>query len=124
MSDFVMLDLSASTHISMPESLTVREAEQIHASLVQAVRDQQAIVLDCRSARAIDLSFIQLVLAARKSALAAGKTLFVIPPANGLLSDVLRRTGLLGAPDAAPSADQLFWFHKEATGGENHPHSR
>lgn len=124
MSDFVMLDLSASAHISMPESLTVRDAEQIHVRLVQAVRDRQSIVIDCSAATEIDLSFIQLVLSARKSARAAGKALSVVPPSDGLLADVLRRAGLLGAPDAAPAADQLFWFHKEATGGEDRSHSR
>lgn len=124
MSDFVMLDLSASAPITMPDLLTVREAEQIHARLVQAVRDRQMVVVDCSAATEIDLSFVQLVLSARRSALAAGKTLSVVPPAGGLLPDVLRRAGLLAAADEAPSADQLFWFHKEATGGENHPHSR
>jgi anti-anti-sigma regulatory factor len=124
MSAFVMLDLSAPANMAMPSSLTIREAEQIHACLLQAVRYQQTVVVDCSAATEIDLSFIQLVLSARKSARAAGKNLCVVPPPDGLLADVLRRAGLLGAPEAAPSADQLFWFHKEATGGENHPHCR
>jgi hypothetical protein len=124
MSDFVMLDLSASGPVSMLASLTVRDAKQVHACLAQAVRDRPSIVLDCRSATEIDLSFIQLVLSARRSALAAGKSLSVMPPTGGLLSDVLRRTGLLGASDSVPSADQRFWFHKEMPGGEDHPHSR
>jgi hypothetical protein len=124
MSDFVMLDLSAPVHVSMPPSLTVREAEQIHARLLEAVRDQQAVILDCGAATEIDLSFVQLVLSARKSALAAGKSLAVVPPPGGLLSDVLRRAGVVDASDSGPQADQQFWSHKETTGGKDRSHSR
>lgn len=123
MSEFVMLDLSAPTYVSMPSSLTVREAEHVHACLVEAVRDRPTIVLDCRAATEIDLSFIQLVISARKSARAAGKTVAVVPPADGRMTEILHRGGLIGATDALP-ADQLFWFHKEASGGEDRALSR
>jgi hypothetical protein len=124
MSDFVMLDLAPPSHVPMPGALTVRDAGRIHARLLQAVREQQKVVVDCSDATEIDLAFVQLVFAARKSATSAGRELSVIPPAGGLLADVLRRAGLLGGADTPLSADHDFWFNKEATGGEDRSHSR
>jgi anti-anti-sigma regulatory factor len=123
MSEFVMLDLSAPTYVTMPPSLTVRDAEHVHARLLEAVRDRSSVVIDCRAATDIDLSFIQLVISAHKSALANGKALTVVPPSDGRMTDILRRAGLIGTADRPP-ADALFWFHKEATGGEDRAHSR
>ncbi len=124
MSEFVMLDLSASARVSLPPSLTVRDAANIHARLVEAVRDRPSIVVDASAAIEIDLSFLQLVISARKSALASGKALSVVPPADGRLADMLRRAGLIGAADTALPPDQRFWLHEEAIGGEDRTHSR
>jgi anti-anti-sigma regulatory factor len=130
MSEFVILDLAqpapgvaGPARVAMTGALTVRNAEHIHQRLLQAVRDHHDVVLDCANASEIDLSFIQLVLAARKSAAAAGKTLSVAAPTTDLLADTLRRAGVLDTADA-PAADQLFWCNKGPSDAEDHSHRR
>lgn len=97
----------------MPAVATIREAEHIKSLLLEALHEKQKIVVDCRAVDEVDLSFVQLVLSARKSAAAANKPLGVIPPPSGLMTDVLRSAGLLRSADEAPADDQLFWFNKE-----------
>jgi hypothetical protein len=117
MSEFVMLDLTtpagaappASVPAALPAALTIREAENIQARLLDLVREQETVVVDCSAAAEIDLSFVQLVLSARKSAIALGKRLTVVPPASGLLSDVLRRAGIVPSTGEPPPTDQSFW---------------
>ncbi|MDQ2078549.1 STAS domain-containing protein [Xanthobacteraceae bacterium Astr-EGSB] len=109
MSEFVMLDLTTPAGVAMPAALTIREAEKIQSQLLQAVREQENIVVDCSAATDVDLSFVQLVLAARKSAAALGKKLSVIPPASSVLSDVLWRAGILPSASDPPPAEQSFW---------------
>jgi hypothetical protein len=121
MSEFVMLDLttpagaappaiaSAALPAALPAALTIREAENIQSRLLDLVREQEAVVVDCSAATEIDLSFVQLVLSARKSAVALGKRLTVLPPASGLLSDVLRRAGIVPSTGEPPPTDLSFW---------------
>jgi anti-anti-sigma regulatory factor len=123
MSEFVMLDLTAPTSAPLPARLTIRQAEDIRDRLLAALHDRQDIIIDCSATTEVDLTFIQLVLAARKSAAAAGKHLSLVPPGNGLLTEVLQQAGLVGAPDMLP-ADKSFWCNEEARGGENRSDSR
>jgi multidrug resistance efflux pump len=109
MSEFVMLDLTPTAGAVMPPVLTVREADQIQSRLLQAVREQEEVVVDCSGATEVDLSFVQLVLAARKSATAAGKKLSVIAPASGLLANVLWRAGIIAEAGGPLPAEQSFW---------------
>lgn len=87
--------------IAFAGELTIRNAEQMHARFLDAVHRFQAITVDCAAATDIDLSFIQLVLAARKSAEAAGKLLSIAPASAALLAVAFGRAGL---SDGATSA--------------------
>lgn len=93
-------------------ALTVRHADQIHESFVDALRQHQHIVVDCGQASQVDLTFVQLVLSARRSADAAGKRLSLAEPAAGDLLDVLRRAGLAASPGGPAVAGQDFWFQQ------------
>jgi ABC-type transporter Mla MlaB component len=85
-------------------SLTVRNIVAVRDILLAALTGSQVVQVDCRAADAIDLSFIQLVLAARLSASQAGKQLTLAVPADGVLHAALEQGGLLGATGGDP-----FW---------------
>lgn len=68
--------------------------------------------IDASGVTEADLSVLQLLLSARKSALKAGKTLTLSAPADGALRDALVLGGFLGtAGQSGPEAD--FWLNRE-----------
>ncbi len=88
----------------------IREAEQIRSSLLEAVRQHNRVVIDCTRAASIDISIIQLILSARKTAAAAGKTVALARPADDSLLDTLLHAGLVNPKGGSPAADQTFWL--------------
>ena len=84
--------------------LTVRTAATVRSALIEALTEHQAVEVDCSAAETIDLSLIQILLAARLSARQQGKQLTLAAPAAGVLRAVLERGGLL-----PPSGADPFW---------------
>jgi DNA-binding transcriptional ArsR family regulator len=90
--------------------LTVRLAKQIRARIIEALGQFPSVTIDCSGATEVDLSFIQLILSARKSASASAKTLSLAQPADGALLEALRQAGLVAPAEREPVADQTFWL--------------
>jgi len=84
--------------------LTVRTIKTVHDTLLKALAGNHAVQVDCTAADSVDLSFIQLLLAARRSAHEAGKQLTLAAPASGALLAALEQGGFL--PHARPDP---FW---------------
>src|SRR5436305_247912 len=101
-----MSELVDTNRLTLVGALTVRNIEQIRTRLLQAMRRHRVVVVDCALATGVDLSFLQLVLAARKSAAAAGKTVALADRASGVLCDGLLEAGLLSPAGSPPAADQ------------------
>ena len=72
-------------------SLGVREAARVGAELHQALSGSDTLLLDCSGLTQVDLSIIQLLAAAHKTAAAAGKVLRLITPTGGPLAALLRQ---------------------------------
>jgi ABC-type transporter Mla MlaB component len=85
-------------------ALTVRTIAGIRASLLDAMSSHDAVQVDCAAAASVDLSFIQLLLAARRSAQQAGKQLTLAAPADGALLAALEQGAFL-----PPGAADPFW---------------
>jgi hypothetical protein len=68
------------------------------------------IAIDCSSATEIDLTFIQLLVAARISARIAGLSINFVPCPDGVLLDTLTRSGFRVVPENGAG----FWFTGEA----------
>jgi len=89
---------------------TMRTIEAIHARLSRLIEEKPAVEIDCSAATEVDLSLIQLLLAARKGANASGKTLILSRPASGALRDALMRSGLLTAAGGSERDEHNFWL--------------
>lgn len=74
--------------------LTMHRADEICTKLTEALENNVIVNVNCADATDMDVSFIQLVLAARKSAVAKGGDLQVISPGSSLLSTTLTRSGI------------------------------
>jgi anti-anti-sigma regulatory factor len=89
----------AAASVVLEGMLTIRTAEDIHTKLIDALARNTAVVIDCSAAESIDLSFIQLLLAARRSAETAGHTFALAAPASGVLAAALTQGGFLPSND-------------------------
>jgi len=85
-------------------ALTIRTIATTHATLLQALHQHPAVLVDCSAADTVDLSLIQLLLAARVAACQAGKQLGLAAPASGPLLAALHQGGFL-----PPSGPDPFW---------------
>ncbi|MDG3439625.1 STAS domain-containing protein [Nitrospirillum amazonense] len=101
---------------------TLRNAEETHAALLSAMKAHAVLEIDCGALDEVDISFVQLLLAARKSARDAQRVLKLAQPVSGPLRDTLHRGGFLmtaelaaGVPAPADqTTDSDFWLHTEA----------
>lgn len=88
----------------------LRTAQETAASLRQALAEHDSIVVATDAITSADITTIQLLLAARKQAVASGKTLFLARPAAGVLRDLLIETGCLDASGQPLTPDGEFWI--------------
>jgi ABC-type transporter Mla MlaB component len=122
MSELLMHELPVKDRVLLGGPLTVRTIALVHERLLAALREFPSVTVDLSRAGEVDLSLIQLMLAARKSAAAAGKRLSLAAPVDGALRDALACAGLIASADDQPAADQAFWLNKETADGQDHPH--
>jgi anti-anti-sigma regulatory factor len=80
---------------------TIREAVQTHAVLLDALRGPGDVLLDCGAVTDVDLSFIQIILAARRTADEAGRRLALHDKPTGALAQALTRGGFRVETDPA-----------------------
>jgi ABC-type transporter Mla MlaB component len=91
-------------------TLTIRTIEEAHSRLIEAMHDDTRLEIDCSAADDVDVSFIQLLLAARASARKRGRSVALAAPASGALLDALTRGGFLAAAGNLPAEDDAFWL--------------
>ncbi|MBK1662930.1 anti-anti-sigma factor [Rhodospirillum rubrum] len=91
---------------------TLRTADETYSKLREGGGRYAVLEIDCLGVTEVDLSFIQMLIAARTRARSMGRTLRLAHPASGALLEALERGGFLtGIPDQA--TDQAFWLQPE-----------
>jgi ABC-type transporter Mla MlaB component len=91
-----------------PAIVTTATVTPFAAELAAQLAQNDAVELDVTEVADADVSFLQLICAARHQAERDGKALRLTRPASGPVAALLERAGFL--TDIAP-ADQMFWFH-------------
>ncbi len=99
---------SGNIEIDIPPPLTIRQAHELKQLVLGALKDCSALTLRLPSGSAVDLSFVQLIEAARVYAVRAGIRLSLANPAEEELVHLLQSAGL-------PPAAQTFWSSAEQT---------
>lgn len=72
------------------------------------LRNTDTLLIDVHEATDVDLTFVQLIESARRSASKDGKRLAIAAPVPPALRDLLERGGFLSGGDSAP-----FWKQRE-----------
>ena len=91
---------------------TIRNGEQTRSLLLEALCGDLPVSLDCSAVTEADLSLVQLLLSARKSAELSGKTLTLAQPVSGVLLQALSKAGFTTSPDPLTGGDS-YWFKGE-----------
>ena len=96
--------------LELSSPLNIKNIMDIHQVVLNSLSNNKETRLALDPESQVDLSFVQLMEAARTFAEQQGKSLALTSPAGGALLDVLRRGGFLDdlSPDAAK-----FWLHQE-----------
>jgi len=74
-------------------SLTVSQSEAVQASLLDALTQHSTVEIDCSDAEEIDVSFLQILISASRTASAWNKNLRLSSPPSVLLSEAMNRCG-------------------------------
>jgi anti-anti-sigma regulatory factor len=97
--------------LQLTGEMTLRQAGALQAQLRSEAAEHDHVVIDCADVSEIDISVVQLLVAASKSAEAAGKSVSVRFPEGGVLDTILRRAGFLSQSGQPLSAGNGPWQH-------------
>ena len=90
--------------------LGIRSIEPLRRTLAEAIGSHPAVEIDCSGAESVDLSAIQLLLAARRSGQRAGNSVVLSVPLGPALESALRQGGFLASPGESAPAPDPFWL--------------
>jgi len=96
--------------VELSGELTLQNAGCVRDKLMAALAKGEDLTIDCRAGTEIDLTFVQLLVAARRAATHAGHSFSLAAPIPTPLLAVLERAGFLGGN----AADQQFWTNGRA----------
>jgi len=91
--------------IILSDDISISTIGEAHAKFVQAFGIHNQVIGSVDAAASVDLSGVQLIESARRTALAAGGTFVLAVPAAGDLFETLRRGGFLATRD-----QRAFWL--------------
>lgn len=95
------------TSLKLSGSLTTPVGEEVHRTVREALNGCERLVLDCSDVTEVDVSFLQILVAADGAAKRSHKTAALASPPQGALGDALRRCGF-SPPPGATSLAEIF----------------
>jgi ABC-type transporter Mla MlaB component len=107
------LSIRGSQTFALAGSPGVRDAARLAGELQQALSGPGPLAIDCTNLAEIDLSIVQLLVAAHKTAAASGKPLRLIASAGGPLPALLRQTGFVSPDGIALTPEGSLWINAE-----------
>jgi hypothetical protein len=112
-----MQEAPSADTVDLDGSRTIRNAEDTRDLLMEALKRPSPIRLNCSAVDEADLSFLQLLLSARKSAEAAGKALTLSHSASASFLAAVSRAGFATAADGLGGKNS-YWLIKEDGHGQ------
>lgn len=97
------------SNLCLQQNLTVRSITAIQQTMLEYIDNNHSITIELPEDCQADISFIQLIEAARIYTGTAGKTIALEAAASGSTLDVLKRSGFL---ERMSAEDEKFWLHQ------------
>ncbi|SFA89485.1 STAS domain-containing protein [Rhizobium sp. NFR07] len=95
--------------LALSDNLTVRTISAVRENMLTFIDAHEAATIALADDVQVDISFIQMIEAARIHAETAGKRIALSQPATGALLETLRRSGFL---EGMSAEDAKFWLHQ------------
>ena len=93
--------------ITLRGELGLRDADAVREQLLDAFCAQMAVEVDAADLTAVDMSIVQVLLAAHKMAKERGQTFQIVAAVEGPLRGAISRAGLLAQSGDAPF--EIIW---------------
>lgn len=93
--------------IKLGGELGLRDADELREQLLDALHAHTSVEIDANKLTAIDMSIVQILIAADKMAKGGGRTFWISAQAEGPLASAISRAGLLSRSGQAPF--QVSW---------------
>ena len=87
----------------------IRTVAELRDRLTAAMAEHDRIVVSAEAATSVDISVLQVLASAHRTAVAAGKSITLAAPANGALQQALTRAGFLSPAGAPLTREGTFW---------------
>lgn len=97
---------------------SIKTVAELRDRLITAIAENDTVVVSANKATSIDISVLQLLASAHKSAGAAGKTISLHAPNDGALRQALQRSGFVGPAGEPLTREGNFWIHTPAAKDE------
>ncbi|HVX82198.1 MAG TPA: STAS domain-containing protein [Devosiaceae bacterium] len=95
--------------IELKGDLGLRDAGELAAKFREAIEKHAAVAVATGNLGSADLSTVQLLVAAQKSAARAGKSFTLVAPVGEALQATLVKAGFLAADGRPRDAGEQFW---------------
>jgi anti-anti-sigma regulatory factor len=95
--------------VDLGRAPSIRTVAELRASLIGAIAAHETVVVSAEQATSIDISVLQVLASAHRTAGAAGKTLTLVGPGDGALQTALRQAGFVSAAGEPLCREGVFW---------------
>jgi anti-anti-sigma regulatory factor len=99
--------------ISLGQDLGLRDADRLRGELLSALLGEPIVEIHCHDLTGIDLSIVQVFIAADKMAKGRNQTLRILARSDGPLGDALSRAGL--STPSRPVPFEVHWDGSNST---------
>ncbi|HEY9011585.1 MAG TPA: STAS domain-containing protein [Devosia sp.] len=93
---------------------SIKTVAELRDRLTAAITENERVVISAEGAAGIDLSVLQLLASAHRTASTAGKSLSLAAPATGALQQALAKAGFLGPAGEPLTREGTFWIPSPA----------
>jgi anti-anti-sigma regulatory factor len=94
--------------LSLQGDLTTPQAEATRDQIMNALSEHSAVALDCSGAADMDVTFVQILVAAARAAAMSSKVIRLSSPPSGLLISTLHRCGFSPSDAATASLSEFL----------------
>lgn len=103
---------------NVSESMSLKDARDFNSQLSDAITQFDAIDIDVREVKSIDVSTLQLLVAAKTSAISQGRKVTLLSRRQSPFEATAVAAGLLGSQGESRTSDERFWTGEAAVEGE------